>query len=165
MVDLNQSTGLRTGHVVAQQAYANTTAFNAKGEVVNYLDNGLLMVLNAKGELDLANSTEGSVFVHADEEHIKFMDNASLDMFTLYLDAKEKTYPRAVALYEGDKFTTDMFKADAVLKHGVYYVVTVVNGVIQVGAEAVGTEEGPVATLGSLPAGNEAIEVLWRGVR
>lgn len=165
VVELNQSTGLRTGHVIAQQAYASKTAVNAKGETVNYLDNGLLMVLNGKGELELATDLTGSVYIHADEEHIKFFDNASYDMFTLLLDDAEKTYPRAVALYEGDKFTTDMFKAASALEQDVYYAITVANGVIQVGAEAEATHVGPVAKLDALAVGTEAVEVLWRGVR
>lgn len=164
VVEMNVSTGLRTGHLLAQQAYGADTAYNKAGTAVDYLDNGSLLALNAKGEIVQATDLEGTVYVHYSEENMKFLDSASLDMFTVQLSADEKSYPRAIALYEGDKFTTDNYKAAAALDFDVYYAITVENGVIQVGAKAEDDYAGPIAQLSSLPAGQEAIEVLWRGV-
>ena len=164
VVEMNVSTGLRTGHLLAQQAYGAATAKNKAGETVNYLDNGSLLSLNEKGEIVQATDLTGRVYVHYSEEHMKFLDSASLDMFTVQLSAGEKSYPRAIALYEGDKFTTDNYKAAAALDFDVYYAITVANGVIQVGEKATAGHAGPIAQLSSLPAGQEAIEVLWRGV-
>ena len=152
VVEANNLTGLRNGHMVAQAAYGGGVG-NGK------LENGVILQLDAKNELVLADG-HANAFLHYSEEHMKFLDSASLDMFYLPLVEGEKVYPRAIALYEGDTFTTDKytgtFPADAD-----YYDVTVANGILTV-AETKGGA-GPIAKASTLPSGKKAIEVVWRG--
>lgn len=157
IVELNQSTGLRTGHLVAQAKFANT-------ENMKELDNGYILALNEKGELRLAGADETAYFLHYSEEHIKYLDTASLDMFTVPLKANGKdvdAYPRAIALYEGDVFTTDNFEGEP--ESGKYYKVKLTDGKLELDGEVDGLYNGPVAVLSSLPAGQTAVQVTWRG--
>ena len=161
VVEANNLTGLRNGHMVAQAAFDNSTALEK-------LENGVILKLNANNELELFESGAGEdvsyagALLHYSEEHMKFLDSASLDMFNVPLDTenKKKSYPRAIALYEGDTFTTDKF--DGKIKTDGYEDVTVVAGVLTVsGLKATG--KGPIAKKATLPSGKEAIEVVWRG--
>lgn len=165
VVEANNLTGLRNGHMVAQAAFDNSTAKLEK------LENGVILKLNANNELELFESTVSEAvsyagaLLHYSEEHMKFLDSASLDMFNVPLDKTnvKKSYPRAIALYEGDTFTTD--NADITGDFGADYAdVTVVGGVLTVaaaGTKAVGN--GPIAKKATLPNGKAAIEVVWRG--
>lgn len=152
VVELNKSTGLRIGHMEAQ------AKFDKDGFDKDFLDNGYILALDHKGDLRLAGEGETQYFVHASEEHNKLMNSASLDMFTV--DLTNDAYPRAIALYEGDTFTTDNFEGD--VEDGIYQV-SVVNGVLTVGAEADDSYKGPIAKASSLPSGVPAIKVTWRG--
>ena len=155
VVEANNLTGLRNGHMVAQAAFDNSAAKLEK------LENGVILQLDAKNELVLATG-HANAFLHYSEEHMKFLDSASLDMFNVPLDKTnvKKSYPRAIALYEGDTFTTDKytgtFPADAD-----YYDVTVANGILTVADTQTGA--GPIAKASTLPSGKKAIEVVWRG--
>lgn len=153
VVEANNLTGLRNGHMVAQTAFDNSTA--AKED----LDNGFILEINDKGLLALTNATKGA-FLHYSEEHMKFLDNAPLEMFTVTLDKTDaaKSYPRAIALYEGDTFTTDNFTGKAPAADEVKGI-TVVEGLLTVGEVVAGQ---PIATLSALPNGKEAIQVVWR---
>ena len=157
VVEAGNLTGLRTGHMVAQAAFANAGK-------ADHLDNGHILVLDAKNELELGETGDGAqAYLHYSEEHMKFLDNAPLEMFTLTIGAGEKVYPRAIALYDGDTFVTD--NADIKGTFGADYAdVTVVDGVLTVaaaGTKAVG--DGPIAKKATLPNGEAAIEVVWRG--
>lgn len=108
VVEMNQSTGLRTGHMVAQ-----TRLVVAEGES---FDNGYILALDvAKDELKLAVGTESRVFIHFTEEYQPIM-KAGLKYFSVPLmedaDKAKYCYPRAIALYENDAWTTDNFTGD-----------------------------------------------------
>lgn len=125
VVEMNQSTGLRIGHMVAQTPFV-------KGEQeLDSLDNGYILGLDtAKDELKLAAGTESKLFIHFTEEHMPIM-NAGLKYFSVpFMGAGETAYcyPRAIAIYENDAWTTDNFSGDfaegkttawAVVKDGV----------------------------------------------
>ena len=159
VVEANNLTGLRNGHMVAQAAFDNSEAELEK------LENGVILQLDAKNELVLATGN-ANAFLHYSEEHMKFLDSASLDMFNVPLDKtnKVKSYPRAIALYEGDTFTTDNVAATGAIPAGAYADVTVVNGKLTIAdgtAAAEGT--GPIAKNATLPNGTAAFEIVWRG--
>lgn len=151
IVEANNLTGLRNGHMVAQAAFV-------KPEGATKLENGVILQLNKDNKLELATGHEGA-FLHYSEEHMKFLDSASLDMFYLPL-GDEEVYPRAVALYEGDTFTTDKVEniAEATSE---YKPVTVEDGVLKFDTGV--TNKGPIAKAATLPNGKKAIEVVWRG--
>ena len=156
VVEANNLNGLRNGHMVAQ------AKFDKKESGLDYLDNGHILALDNKGELVLAGAGESAYFLHYSEEHIKFLDSASLNMFTVPLDGD--AYPRAIALYEGDTFTTDNYDAGSADVNypaaGEYKGVTVVDGVLTLGAVAKGE---PIAKAATLPSGQKAIQVTWKG--
>lgn len=163
VVEANNLTGLRNGHMVAQSKFDKT------GHSPAFLDNGFILKLDNKNELVVAEDATGTSFLHYSEEHMKFLDNAPLEMFTVPLDKKDTrgdvaAYPRAIALYEGDTFTTDNADITGEFVAEQYADVTVVKGKLTVaaaGTKAVGA--GPVAKKATLPNGKDAIEVLWRG--
>ena len=96
VVEMNQSTGLRTGHMVAQ------TRLDVALDVT-------------KDALVLAKGTESRVFIHFTEEYQPIM-KAGLKYFSVPLmedaDKNKYCYPRAIALYENDAWTTDNFTGD-----------------------------------------------------
>lgn len=106
VVEMNQSTGLRIGHMVAQ------TPFVKGDETLDSLDNGYILALDtAKDGLKLAVGDENRIFIHFTEEHMPIM-NAGLKYFTVPFMGEGKTaycYPRAIALYENDTWTTNNF--------------------------------------------------------
>lgn len=152
VVEANNLTGLRNGHMVAQAAFVKPSG-------ATKLENGVILQLNHQNKLELADGTAGAL-LHYSEEHMKFLDSASLDMFFLPLEEGKEVYPRAIALYEGDTFTTDKYDGTP---SGDYHAVSVVDGVLTVGAVATAETEGPIAKKATLPNGKDAIEVVWRG--
>ena len=102
VVEMNQSTGLRTGHMVAQ------TRLDVVGDS---FDNGYILALDVtKDALKLAEGTESRVFIHFTEEYQPIM-KAGLKYFSVPLmkdaDGDKYCYPRAIALYENDAWTTE----------------------------------------------------------
>ena len=115
VVEVNQSTGLRTGHMVAQTPFLKNS-LDGEG-----LDNGYILALSSTAdELVLAASDAKHIFMHFTEEHMPVLGrSAGLKYFTVpYIkgadeDGKEDyCYPRAIALYTNDTWTTDNFKGD-----------------------------------------------------
>lgn len=113
VVEMNQSTGLRIGHMVAQ------TPFVKGVKQLDSLDNGYILALDtAKDELKLAAGNESRLFIHFTEEHMPIM-NAGLKYFTVPFikgakadGSEDYCYPRAIALYENDTWTTNNFAGD-----------------------------------------------------
>lgn len=108
VVEMNQSTGLRTGHMVTQ-----TRLDVAAGES---FDNGFILALDVtKDALKLATGNESRVFIHFTEEYQPIM-KVGLKYFSVPLmedaDKNKYCYPRAIALYENDAWTTDNFTGD-----------------------------------------------------
>ena len=158
VVEANNLQGLRTGHMVAQAKFDGKVGTGGEA----YLDNGHILELNEANELVLSATGAGFALLHYSEEHMKFLDNAPLEMFTVTLDGA--AYPRAIALYHGDTFTTDNFGGTAPAVAGTWYPVTVLAGVLTVGGTAAAdTDKGPIAKKATLPSGEDAIEVVWRG--
>ena len=162
VVEANNLTGLRNGHMVAQAAFDNSAG------VLDKLENGVILQLDHKNELVLATSLTNAL-LHYSEEHMKFLDSASLDMFNVPLDKenKVKSYPRAIALYEGDTFTTDKLSLDEdgvkALTADTWYPITVDKGILTVGTEAATIDAKVIGRKATLPSGKAAMEIVWRG--
>ena len=106
VLEANLSTGLRTGHMLAQHPFAQPSSGVAK----DYIDNGLLFTLGSNGELALATATTTEpVFIHYTEE-LQVLDFLSgRKYFTVEYEEEGVAYPRCIALYVGDVWTTDNF--------------------------------------------------------
>lgn len=108
VVEMNQSTGLRTGHMVAQ------TRLDV--EEGDSFDNGYILALDVTQDaLKLATGNESRVFIHFTEEYQPIM-KAGLKYFSVPLmedaDKNKYCYPRAIAIYENDAWTTDNFDGE-----------------------------------------------------
>ena len=137
VVEVNQSTGLRTGHMVAQTKFL-------KGSLQgDSLDNGYILALDvAKNELKLSDGTEETLFMHFTEEHMPIFNHRGLKYFSVPFmkgaDGEDAyCYPRAIAIYTNDTWTTDNFSGD-LPKAGEYAQATVTDGVLTIGEVAAG---------------------------
>ena len=160
IVEPNKLTGLRTGHIVAQAPYRQVAA-------ETYLDNGNILFLDTAAELVLADATGAQLkqpFLHYTEE---LMNGPVLGTkyFTVdldeTLDEDAVCYPRAIALYEGDEFTTNNYETALTLASGTkYFGVIGANNILEVLAAVPTTAyEGPlfVAEKDTLAAGEAAV--------
>lgn len=168
VVEMNLSTGLRIGHIIAQSKFKQPTEGT---NALEYLDNGFLLQFNDKGDLQLASRESEGVdksylaptFLHYSEEHVTFYDNYSLDMFTVTYDEEGVAYPRGVALYAGDTFTTNNYgdSLQTSLDAGETIELSVENGVLVAAATSAATIA--LGKASTLPSGEKAMEVLWIG--
>lgn len=133
VVEVNQSTGLRTGHMVAQTKFLKRTF---EGDS---LDNGYILALDvAKNELKLSDGTEETLFMHFTEEHMPIFNHRGLKYFSVpFMKGAEEDgsedycYPRAIAIYTNDTWTTDNFKGE--LPETGYAQATVDEGQLTIG--------------------------------
>lgn len=98
VVEVNKLAGLLNGHMIAQMPFAT---------VDNYVENGNILYVSNDGVLvDGADAAalKAQPFLHYTEEMPVFM--AGNEYFALEVD-DGICYPRAIALYEGDEFTTN----------------------------------------------------------
>lgn len=114
VVEVNQSTGLRTGHMVAQTPFLRG-ALTGEG-----LDNGYILALSSTADQLVLADNAKHIFMHFTEEHMPVLSrSAGLKYFTVpYIKGEEADgsedycYPRAIALYTNDTWTTDNFTGD-----------------------------------------------------
>lgn len=166
IVEINKSHGLLSGHIVAQAAYRQIAA-------ETYLDNGAILFLDQKAELTTANGTNPILkqpFLHYTEE---LMNGPVLGTtyFTVDLDevigATPVCYPRAIALYEGDEYTTSNFKTaigGGLVAGTIYFgIVDPADGIVNIVAAypLPAAYTGPVfvATKDTLAAGDAAVHL------
>ena len=149
--EVGSLTGLRAGHVVSQQPAAASIAKKAVGDN-NFIENGIIMGLNVDGEL--ANWTEGVMFVHYTEELNTFIDE--LKYFAVPVE--DKTYPRGIALYAGDSFCTNNVAAEV---EGAKYA-KVVNGILNLQTTADDDTHFSVKE-STLPTGEKAYDFVYIG--
>lgn len=108
VVEINLSVGIRTGHMLAQHAYKPTDGSTT-------VDNGLFFRMSKANpdEVVLADDENavGPYYLHYTEELITHGLSTALKYFAV--DVKDGVcYPRLIALYSGDTFTTDNFTGD-----------------------------------------------------
>ena len=147
VVEVNNLTGLRNGHVVAQMK-ADNSIIGGK----DYVENGIIMGLNSDGTLGAYDGTKHTVpFLHYTEEILTVLPE--LKYFAVPVE-DGIVYPRGIALYVGDSFTTNNCS-------GAGDYAKVVGGVLTLQASA----EGAIfkATASTLPSGEPAYEFLYIG--
>ena len=168
VVEMNRSTGLVTGHVLSQYpadvAGANDLTIKAVAGTNGFIENGLIAGLNP--DLTIGNydaTVHAQPFIIFTEELNTFMD--ALKYYALPLDASLVAYPRAVALYVGDVWTTDYFVGTG--QGGIYATgdnfAKVVDGKLTL-QQAADADTLFAVELSTLPAaGEEAVRVTYIG--
>ena len=109
IVEINRSTGLVAGHVLAQFPLADNAGLKVTHGGVDYLENGFIVGLGANLELAPYNPA-----VHAQpllvftEELNTFFEG--LKWYATKEDEEDEIiYPRALGLFVGDAFTTNNY--------------------------------------------------------
>lgn len=171
VVEVNNLTALRSGHVLAQfPSYAADVAVatfnNNEGNAVKFLQNGVIVGLANDGKIKnyVAATQAEPMLVFTEELTYGPLNELSqfAEQFDVVVVGGEDTYPnpvypRCLPLYTGDTFTTNNFDGAAANGYA-----KVVNGVITVqGAADSDTLFKVVKT--KLPAGQVALECTYLG--
>lgn len=120
VVEINKSTGLRIGHMLAQQPLkVADVAAGAADQVITqgtekFLSNGFIGFQDVNGEVTVAEAAAGvsnpQPYLHFTEELMGGYSQFLKHYMTKFEDsATNEVYPRMIALYPGDIFTTDNF--------------------------------------------------------
>ena len=147
IVEINKSVGLLNGHVVAQAPYRAQEI--STGVFETYLDNGCVMFLDDAAELVVGAGHMAQPFLHYTEE-LMTGPVIGAEYFTVDLDqtfdGDAVCYPRAIALYEGDEFTTNnfVFKAGVSWTNGKFAVLNADGALEVVAAIPTAAYEGPL---------------------
>lgn len=160
IVEVNRLTGLLSGHMVAQAPYRT---------VATTFDNGAIMFLDDAAELVLGNDAgaqKKQPFLHYTEELLTG-PVSGLEYFTVDVVGANGTsvegvcYPRAIALYEGDQFTTNNIAGTIPAANVKKFAVLVAGVLTIVDAIPVTAYEGPlfVVEKDTLPAGQPAVRL------
>lgn len=171
VLEVNKSTGIRIGHMLAQTPFVKP----ATGIAAESVDNGVLFTLNDNGSVKVAAAADTNpLFIHYTEEMQTLGFLNGLKYFTLNYEYGEGAaaycYPRLIALYSGDTYTTDNF---SVTTSGVagekpanaseYAFALVKDGAFEVYKAVPAGYTGHVftAVASTLPDGSDAIEVSY----
>ena len=164
VVEVNRLTALLSGHMIAQAPYRQVAA-------ETYLDNGAILFLSKNAELVLGNHADaikGQPFLHYTEELMTFELASAYEYFTVDLEETLTQldgtgtdlvcYPRAIALYEGDAYTSNNFVTaiSPIVAGTRYFAIVDANGALSVVSSfPAATYDGPVfsATSNTLPGG------------
>ena len=147
VVEVNNLTGLRNGHMLSQFAADESLATTVNGN--KFIENGVIVSLSKDGKI--VPYAEGTMFIHYTEELNTFIDE--LQYFAVPVE--DETYIRCIALYTGDTFTTN----NVVAGEGSYG--KVVGGKINITNSAEGAQF--IVKKSTLPNGEEAYECTYCG--
>lgn len=147
VVEVNNLTGLRNGHMLSQFAADEALATTKNGN--KFIENGVIVSLSK--DCKIVPYAEGTMFVHYTEELNTLLDEAQY----FAVPVEGDTYIRCIALYTGDTFTTN----NVVEGEGNYG--KVVNGIINIVNSAEGAAFAVKAS--TLPNGDAAYECTYIG--
>lgn len=153
-MEVNDLVGLRSGHMLSQVPADAAITKVTKGDN-KFIENGLIVGLSATGTVENFDKSKHPVmFVHFTEELNTLIDE--LKYFAVEAPDGEKVYPRCVALYVGDTFTTTNYAGT--LSTAKY--AKVVDGVptLQTAADV---DTAFIATPSDMPNGDEAVELTF----
>ena len=151
--EVGSLTGLRSGHMLAQQPAASSI----KTKDVNgnkFIENGIIVGLNVDGKVE--NWSKGTMFVHYTEELNTFIDE--LKYFAVPVVDGEEVYPRCIALYAGDSFCTNNVASEV---EGAKYA-KVVGGVLTLQTTSDDDTKFAVSE-STLPSGEKAYDFVFLG--
>lgn len=106
VVEPNRLTGLVAGHIISQFKLDPADALIAGTGDTRHIENGYIVGLDKDGELKKY-AGKGQPFLVYTEELVTFLDGNN--RFATFADGYGDIYPRAVALYVGDVFTTNNY--------------------------------------------------------
>jgi hypothetical protein len=147
VVEVNNLTGLRNGHMLSQFAADESLATTVNGN--KFIENGVIVGLSKDGKI--VPYADGTMFVHYTEELNTFIDE--LQYFAVPVEGD--TYIRCIALYTGDTFTTN----NVVEGEGAYG--KVINGKINIVDSAEGAAF--IVKKSTLPNGEVGYECTYVG--
>lgn len=151
-VEPNNLTGLRNGHILAQNVTDTDNIKKVKYGEQDYIENGLIVGLGKDGKVANYKPADHEVpFLHFTEELNTYFD--SLDQFAVEVD-KDGTYLRCIALYVGDTFTTNNYDKGSVESDG---FAKVVDGVLTL-QESADNDTAFIAKKGTMPNGEVGYE-------
>lgn len=153
-MEVNDLVGLRSGHMLSQVPADANIAKVTKGDN-KFIENGLIVGLSATGTVENFDKSKHPVmFVHFTEELNTLIDE--LKYFAVEVPDGEKVYPRCVALYVGDTFTSTNYAGT--LSTAKY--AKVVNGVptLQIAADV---DTAFIAVPSDMPNGDEAVQLTF----
>lgn len=149
--EVNNLVGLRNGHILAQMKadvanIAKVTAGNG-----DWVENGIIVGLDADGTISNYDKAKHDCpFVHYTEEILSVLPE--LRLFACPIE-DGVVYPRCIALYVGDTFTTNNY---AGVLEGAKYA-KVAGGVLTLQTEA-DTDTMFKATPTTMPDGTDGVE-------
>lgn len=166
VVEINRSTALTAGHVIAQYpanaadvAHKEVSGYDNAGSAltIKVLENGIIVGLNSEAEVVnyTADTCAQPCLLMNDE-----LPTSPLEGLDQYCEVFENdvTYPRVLPLYVGDSFTTNNYTGT---EEGAV-AAKVVNGVLTLQAAA-DVDTLFVAKLATLPAGQKAYHFVYVG--
>lgn len=152
-MEVNNLTGLRSGHMLSQFKANSSIAKKAVGDV-NFIENGILVGLDSDGTINNFDKTKhGVMFVHYTEELNTVLDE--LQYFAVEIE-DGVAYPRCIALYVGDTFTTDNYTGTY---EGAKFA-KVTNGVLDL-QTAADADTAFIVGLTTMPNGSKAVEATF----
>lgn len=156
MLEVNNLAGLRIGHMLAQTPAADDITVKQVGDV-KFIENGLIVGLGAENKIQNYDKTKhAQMFVHYTEELNTLLPGA--EYFAVPVE-EDGTYPRCIALYIGDAFTTNNYTGTY---EGAKYAKVAATGVLELQAAA-DADSAFIAIPGTLPNGEEGVEfILYR---
>lgn len=153
-MEVNDLVGLRSGHMLSQIPADAAITKVSKGDA-KFIENGLIVGLSATGTVENFDKSKHPVmFVHFTEELNTVVDE--LKYFALEAPDGEKAYPRCIALYVGDMFTTTNY--DGTLNTAKYAKVVAGVPTLQTAAD---DDTAFIATPSDMPNGDEAVELTF----
>ena len=156
IVEINRSTGLVAGHVLAQFPLADDAGLAVEKGGVSYLENGFIVSLNTDLELVPFTGQAQPLLVFTEELNT-FFDG--LKWYATMEDEEDGIiYPRAIGLFVGDAFTTNNFAGT----YTTQAFAKVVDGVLTLQATADGDTLFAVEE-STLPTGELALRFVYVG--
>lgn len=154
--EVNNLTGLRNGHMLSQIPADGSITTKTVGNAA-FIENGLIVGLGKDGTVVNYSATDcAQIFVHYTEELNTFLSD--LEYFAVPVE-DSVAYPRCIALYVGDSFTTNNYTGTLA---GAKAAKVGTDGVLVLQTEADADSLFLVAE-GTLPNGEEAAEFTYCG--
>ena len=159
IVEINRSTGLVAGHVLAQFPLADDAGLEVTYGGVDYLENGFIVGLGAGLELEPYDAADhAQPFLVYAEELNTFFDG--LKWYATMEDEEDGIiYPRALGLFVGDAFTTNNYAVGGASDPA---YAKVVNGVLTLQDTADGDTLFAVEE-STLPTNDDAFRFIYVG--
>lgn len=150
--EVNNLTGLRNGHMLAQTPADAAIAVKTVGDY-DFIENGIIVGLSATNTVENFDKTKHcQMFVHYTEELNTILPD--LEYFAVPVE-EDGTYPRCIALYIGDTFTTNNYSGEL----GTAKYAKVVNGILTM-QTAADVDSAFIVTKTTMPNGEDGAEFM-----